>query len=60
MSYDKFRGHKCFIHAGSWGSYLNSRLNDLVFKHRPKEPGKKQTCVIVILAYFTKFQSKPY
>ena len=43
--------------AGSIGSCLNTRPLDRVSKHRPREPasvnGMKQTCVLVILAYFT-------
>ena len=43
--------------AGSRGSCLNTRPVDRVFKHRPRDPASvnamKQTCVIVILAYFT-------
>ena len=43
--------------AGSRGSCLNTRLLDRVFKHSPSDPAsvnaKKQTRVIVILAYFT-------
>ena len=50
-----------FFHAltfvGSLGSCLNTRPLGLVFKHRPRDPASvnamKQTCVIVILAYFT-------
>ena len=43
--------------AGSRGSCLNTRPSGRVFKHRPRDPASvnamKQTCVIVILAYFT-------
>ena len=43
--------------AGSRGSYLNMRLLGRVFKHHPRDPANvnamKQTCVTVILAYFT-------
>ena len=43
--------------AGSQGSCLNTRPLDRVFKHSPRDPASvnamKQTCVIVILAYFT-------
>ena len=43
--------------AGSRGSCLNTRPLGRVFKHRPRDPAgvnaMKQTCVIVILAYFT-------
>ena len=43
--------------AGSRGSCLNMRPLGRVFKHRPRDPASvnaiKQTCVIVILAYFT-------
>ena len=49
--------------AGSRGSCLNTRPLGRVFKHRPRDPASvnamKQTCVIVILAYFTLFQQKP-
>ena len=47
----------------SRGSCLNTRLLGRVFKHRPRDPAcvnaMKQTCVIVILVYFTWFQHKP-
>ena len=43
--------------AGSRGSCLNTRPIARVFKHLPRDPARvnamKQTCVIVILAYFT-------
>ena len=43
--------------AGFRGSCLNMRPLGRVFKHRPRDPASvnamKQTCVIVILAYFT-------
>ena len=43
--------------AGSRGSCLNTRPLGRVFKHRPRDTASvnamKQTCVIVILAYFT-------
>ena len=43
--------------AGSRGSCLNMRPLGRVFKYRPRDPASvnamKQTCVIVILAYFT-------
>ena len=43
--------------AGSRGSCLNMRLLGQVFKHRPRDPASvnamKQTCMIVVLAYFT-------
>ena len=43
--------------AGSRGSCLNTRPLGCVFKHRPRDPVSvntiKQTCVIVIFAYFT-------
>ena len=50
-----------FFHAltfgGSRGSCLNTRGLARVLKHRPRDPASvnamKQTCVIVILAYFT-------
>ena len=53
-----------YFHAltvvGSRGSCLNTRPLGLVFKHRPRDQASvnamKQTCVIVILAYFTGFQ----
>ena len=49
--------------AGSIGSYLNMMPSGRVFKHRPMNLASvnamKQTCVIVILAYFTGFQHKP-
>ena len=56
-----YRDHTCFFHAltfaGSRGSCLNTRPLGRVFKHRPRDPASvnamKQTCVIVILAYFT-------
>ena len=48
--------------AGSRGSCLNTRPLGRVFKHHPRDPASvnamKQTCVIVILAYFTWFQLK--
>ena len=48
--------------AGSRGSCLNTRPLGRVFKHLPRDPASvnemKQACVIVILAYFTGFQSK--
>ena len=54
-------GSHMFFHAltfaRSRGSCLNMRLLGRVFKHRPRDPASvnamKQTCVIVILAYFT-------
>ena len=57
-------GITCFFHAltfaGSRGRCLNSRPIGRVFKHLPRDPvsvnAMKQTCVIVILAYFTLFQ----
>ena len=43
--------------AGSRGSCLNTRPLGRVLKYRPRDPASvdamKQTCVIVILAYFT-------
>ena len=43
--------------AGSRGNCLDTRLLGRVFKHRPRDLASvnamKQTCVIVILAYFT-------
>ena len=43
--------------AGSRGSCLNTRPLGRVFKLHPRDPASvnamKQTCVIVILAYFT-------
>ena len=46
--------------AGSQGRRLNTRLIDRVLKHVPRDPASvnamKQTCVILILAYFTLFQ----
>ena len=48
------------IFAGSRGCCLNTRPIGRVFKHLPRDPASvnamKQTCVIVILAYFTLFQ----
>ena len=45
--------------AGSRGCCLNTRPIGRVFKHLPRDPASvnamKQTCVIVILAYFTLF-----
>ena len=45
------------IFAGSQGSCLNRRPFGGLFKHSPRDPASvnamKQTCVIVILAYFT-------
>ena len=42
--------------AGSRGSCLNTRPLGRVFKHHPRDPASvnamKQTCVILILAYF--------
>ena len=50
----------CINIAGSQGCCLNTRPIGLVFKHLPRDPASvnamKQTCVIVILAYFTIFQ----
>ena len=46
--------------AWSRGCCLNMWLIGRVFKHLPRDPASvnvmKQTCVIVILAYFTLFQ----
>ena len=46
-----------FIFAGSQGSCLDTRSLGRVFKHHPRDPASlnamKQTCVIIILAYFT-------
>ena len=46
--------------AGSRGCCLNTRPIGRVFKHLPRDPASvnamKQTCVIVILAYFTLLQ----
>ena len=46
--------------AWSRGSCLNMRLIGRVFKHLMRDPASviamKQTCVIVILAYFTLFK----
>ena len=43
---------------------MNSRLIDRVFKNLPMDLANvnamKQTCVIVILAYFTLFQPKSH
>ena len=43
--------------AGSRGNCLNTWPIGRVFKHRPRDPASvnamKQTCVIVILEYFT-------
>ena len=48
--------------AGSVGCCLNTRPIGRVFKHLSRDPASvnamKQTCVIIILAYFTLFQ--PY
>ena len=48
--------------AGSRGSCLNTGSIGRVLKHLPRDPtsinAMKQTCVIVILAYFTLLQ--PY
>ena len=60
------KDHTSFIHAlifaGSQGSCLNTRPLGRVLKHRPRDPASvnamKQTCVIIILAYFTWFQHK--
>ena len=45
------------IFAGSQGSCLSMRLLGPVFKHHPRDLASvnamKQTCVIVIRAYFT-------
>ena len=57
-------GSHMFFHAitfaRSRGSCLNKRPIGRVFKHGPRDPASvnamKQTCVIVILAYFTLFQ----
>ena len=57
----EFREHTCFFHAlifaGSQGSCLDTRSLGRVFKHHPRDPASlnamKQTCVIIILAYFT-------
>ena len=52
------------IFARSQGSCLDTRSLGRVFKHRPSDPASlnafKQTCVIIILAYFTWFQPKPH
>ena len=61
LSISEYRDHTCFFHAltfaGSRGSCLTTRPLGRVFKHRPRDPAgvnaMKQTCVIVILAYFT-------
>ena len=46
------------------GSCLNTRPTGRVFEHRPCDPASvnamKQTCVIVILIYFTWFQHKQH
>ena len=46
--------------AGSRGCGLNTRPIGRVIKHLPRDPASvnamKQTCVLVILAYFTLFQ----
>ena len=46
--------------AGSRRTCLNTRVIGRVFKHFLKDPANvnaiKQTCVFVILAYFTLFQ----
>ena len=46
--------------ARSRGSCLNMRPTGRVLKHLPRDPASvyamKQTCVIVIFAYFTLFQ----
>ena len=48
--------------AGSGGSCLNTRPLGGVLNHLPRDQATvsamKQTCVIVILAYFTRFQPK--
>ena len=52
-----------FLHelkfVGFRGCCLNARPSDRLFKHRSRDPvsvnAMKQTCVIVILAYFTDF-----
>ena len=50
------------LFAGSRGSCLNPWPLGRVFKYRPRDRASvnamKQTCVIVILAYFTWFQDK--
>ena len=58
---DEYRIHTCFFRAltfaGSRGICLNMRELGRVFKHCPRNLASvnamKQTCVIVILAYFT-------
>ena len=55
------KGTTHFFHAltfaGSRGSCFDTRPLGRVLKHRPRDPASvnamKQTCVIVILAYFT-------
>ena len=46
--------------AGSRGMCLNTKPIGHLLKHVPRDPASvnamKQTCVIVILAYFTLFQ----
>ena len=46
--------------AGSRGCCLNTRPTGLMFKHLPRDSASVnaviETCVIVILAYFTLFQ----
>ena len=52
-----------FLHelkfVGFRGCCLKARPSDRLFKHRSRDPvsvnAMKQTCVIVILAYFTDF-----
>ena len=62
------RDHTCVFHAltfmGPQGRCLNTRPVSRVLKHLPRDAASvnamKQTCVIVILAYFTLFQPYSY
>ena len=59
--FTEYRDHTCFFHALTFarfrGSCFNTRPTGRVFEHRPCDPASvnamKQTCVIVILTYFT-------
>ena len=64
-----YRNNTCFFFhtltfAGSRGSCLNTRPIGGMFKHLPRDQvsvkAMKQTCVIVILAYFTWFRPIPH
>ena len=53
-----------FFHTLTFVGYRGSCLNTRPFKHRPRDLASvnamKQTCMIIILAYYTWFQPKPH